>query len=206
MEKGNRKYILVGILFLFIEFLAITRNLLESYIYFFWFCDFVPLLLAILFFFKKFQYIKAVINFGLIPQLIFLVNFLWIFLFGKDLFNLIPNFSELSFLYLAITFFLHLPTFIALLFTFKIKPEKNTLYYSGIFLAGIYLLTLIFTSPTGDINYVYSALDFIKFSIPYYTFIWPVLAFLLLVLPTQGIQYVIYKLWKRKEPRRKFIS
>ena len=206
MEKESKKYVLIGFLFLLIEFLAVTRNIFESYIYFFWFCDFVPLLFAILFFFKKFQYVKAVINFGLIPQVIFLIDFFYILLFGQDLFNLIPNFSELDFLYLLITMLLHLPTLIALYFTFKIKPQKSTLYYSGIFLAGIYLLTLIFTSSTGDINYVYSVLDFIKLSIPYYTFFWPVLAFLLLVLPTQGIQYVIYQLWKRKELKRKIIS
>lgn len=203
MEKETKKYFLIGVLFLLIEILAITRNFLESYIYFFWFCDFAPILFAILFFFKKPQYVKALINFGLIPQLIFLINFFYISFFGKDLFNLIPNFSELSFLYLVNTFILHLSTLAALFFTFKIKPQKNTFYYSGIILVSIYLVTLIFTSPaSGNINYVYSLGDLLKFSIPYYTVLWPVLVFLILILPTQGIQYVIYRVWKRRENKK----
>jgi hypothetical protein len=206
MKKEDKKYLLIGILFLFIEVIAITRNILESYIYFFWFCDFAPILFAILFFFRKPQYVKALINFGLIPQVIFLINFFYIFFLGKDLFNLFPNFFELNSLYLLNTFVLHLTTFIALLFTFKIKPQKSTFYYSLVLLVGIYLMSLIFTSPTDNINYVNSGVDLLKFSIPHYTLLWPFLVFLLLILPTQGIQYMIYQLWKRKGIKKKSTS
>jgi len=59
-----------GVFFVLLQIVAIFRNLYFDYVYFFWFCDFVPFVLAIAFFLKKDEVIKGIINIGLFPQLI----------------------------------------------------------------------------------------------------------------------------------------
>lgn len=65
----------------------------------------------------------------------------------------------------------------------------------------VYLVTLIFTPSSEGINFVYSTGDLLKsynFLIPNIIFLWPFLTFLFLILPTQGVQYFLYKFFKRK--------
>jgi hypothetical protein len=172
-------YLKAGIFFLIIQLIVLIRNASENYIYFFWFCDFAPLLLAIAFFTRKDQAIKAVINFGLIPQIIFLLYLLFI---------------SNSFLMFLATFLIHSSVLIALILTSNIKSNKNTIIYSIILILSIYTITLIFTPENNFINLVYSPgnlenSSFLNFK--FYTELWPFLTFVLLVLPTHGIQNLL---------------
>ncbi len=194
----NQKYFLIGLWFLLIQVIAIVRNYSDSYIYFFWFCDFAPMLFAIAFFMKKDDFVKGLINIGLFAQIIFLIDFFYNAFNNISLLDFMPSFSELSLFYILSTFLLHISTFIALVFTYKTKPSKNTLFSSIWIIIGLYALTLIFTSPIDKINYVYSSGDLLKFAIPYYTFLWPFIVFIFIVLPTQGLQYLIWKIFKKK--------
>ena len=38
---GDKKYIYYGLFFIFVQIIAILRNLTDNYSYFFWFCDFI---------------------------------------------------------------------------------------------------------------------------------------------------------------------
>ena len=100
------------------------------------------------------------------------------------------------------TILVHLATFMALIFTIRIKPNRKTLIYSIVFMFGVYLVTLIFTSPQEYTNFVYSSgnlLNSFNFTIPHMVLLWPTLAFFLVILPTQGIQYILYRIFRKKK-------
>jgi len=186
--------------FLLVQIIAIIRNLLEGYNYYFWFCDFAPILFSIAFFIKNKNLVKGLINFGLIPQIIFLIDF--VYLTSTGISPLGITFHLLKFNSFAIfsTILVHLTTFFALLFTFRIKPNKWTLFDSIIFMLAVYVIMLTLTSPEGDVNYVYSTgnlLSSFNFTIPHIVWLWPFLTFLIIILPTHGIQYLIYKFFKK---------
>ena len=196
MDK-NKRYIILGIFFLFIQLIAIIRNVASDYNNFFWFCDFVSLPLAIGFFLKKDNFIKSLINIGLIAQLIYIGAFVYTLISGYTLLNTIPEVR--TFFYSFSSIFIHLSTIFALFFTYKIRPTIKTLFSSLMFLFGMYIIALIFTTPEQGINYVLSSKTLIPLVIPYYTELWVLLTFLLVVLPTQLIQYGLYRKFNSKE-------
>jgi hypothetical protein len=191
--KNNKQYTLIGLFFLFIQAITIFRNLLSDYNSFFWFCDFVSLPLALCFFFKKEEFVKSIVNIGLVAQLIYIVGVIYAVFSGTSFLNTIPLYSNIF--YLLSSILIHLSTSIALFFTYKTKPTINTLFYSLIFLFGMYLVALFFTTPEQGINYVLSSGKLIPWSlvIPHYTQLWVILTFVIVVLPTQLIQYIIWK-------------
>lgn len=190
MEK-SKKYFLLGMFFLFIQLIVIIRNIASDYYNFFWFCDFIPLPLAIGFFLKKDNFIKSIINIGLLAQLVSVVLYLYKMFSGISTLEVIPDTTTLF--YAVSSIFIHLSNTFALIFTYKIKPTIKTLFYSVIFLFAMYLMALFFTTPEQGINYTLSYGPFIPWVIPYYTELWVLFMFLLIVLPTQFIQYIIYK-------------
>lgn len=190
MER-NKKYFILGILFIFIQIIAVVRNIASDYYNFFWFCDFVSLPLAIGFLLKKDNLIKSLINIGLAPQLIYIGAYIYQLFSGIPLLDTLPRSTD--FFYATSSIFIHLSTIIALIFTYKVKPTINMLFSSLMFLFGMYIVALFFTTQEQGINYILSSRTLIPLVIPYYTELWALLAFLVVVLPTQFIQHLIYK-------------
>ncbi|MEK6927932.1 MAG: hypothetical protein AABX11_05875 [Nanoarchaeota archaeon] len=190
MEQ-NKKYILLGILFLVIQLIAIVRNIMSDYYLFFWFCDFVSIPLAIGFFLKKDTFIKSIINIGLIAQGIYICAYLYKLFSGTTLIDTIPDATNIF--YVSSSIIIHLSTTIALIFTYKVKPTIRTLFSSIMFIFAMYIIALFFTTPEQGVNYVLSSRTLIPLTIPHYTELWVPLTFLLVVLPTHLIQYIIYK-------------
>ena len=190
------KYKFYGIFFLIIHAIVIIRNYGDNYLFFFWYCDFVPILLSIGFFIKKTNFIKALINVGFLPQILFLIDFINNMITGKSLFLLTNELFSAGPFFIISTFVIHLSTSFALLFTYKKEPNKRALYYSALILVLIYAMTLSFTPSNGDVNFIYNSSnglhDFVAY-VPYYTELWVFLAFVLLILPTQLVQHIIYK-------------
>lgn len=191
----NRYY--YGFFFLFIQVVAIIFNYLDRYNYYFWFCDFVPILLSIAFFIKNEDMVKGLINFGLIPQIVFLIDFIYLTNTGNSVLAINLNYQNFTSLTVLSTILVHLSTIFALLFTFRIKPTKKTMSYSLVTMFLIYFMTLIFTSPQEHVNWVYSAGVTLSISIPHLVWLWPLIVTLFAILPTQGIQYWFYKLSKK---------
>ena len=81
-------------------------------------------------------------------------------------------------------------------FLYEIKTTRKALLYSLNSLIVIYLVTLLFTAPDKEVNYVFS--ENLPLGIPYHTALWIPLAFILLVLPT----YFIQKSSQKKKPLR----
>ncbi|MFA5856544.1 MAG: hypothetical protein WC867_04250 [Candidatus Pacearchaeota archaeon] len=190
MEK-NKTYLILGFYFLFIQIIAILRNVIADYNNFFWFCDFVSLLLAIGFFLRKDDIIKSLINIGLFAQFLYLVGYFYKIFYGETFLDTIPLVTTLF--YTISSILIHLSISIALIFTYKSKPTIKTLFSSLMFLFGMYIIALFFTTPEQGINYILSSRTLIPLTIPYYTELWVLLTFLIVVLPTQFIQYLIYK-------------
>lgn len=136
--KKNR-YFIFGIFFFFMQSVAVIRNYADGYPYFFWFCDFVPILFCIGFFIKNKYFIKGLINIGLIPQLIFLLDFVYNFVLGKSLFSITEELFTLSFLVIISTLFIHLSTAFAFLFTYKEESNKKPSFFLLVVLS-LYIL------------------------------------------------------------------
>jgi hypothetical protein len=186
--------------FLFVQIIAVTRNLLFDYNYFFWYCDFAPALFSIAFFIGNKNIIKGLVNFGLIPQIIFLIDFIYSVNIGESFLGITIHQLEFNLFLFLSTILVHLTTIAALLLVYKTKPNKKTLFYSAFFVLAIYLVTLIFTSPLDNINFVYSTKDIFKllnFAIPDVVWFWPFLTFLIVVLPAHLIQHLLYRLSKK---------
>lgn len=190
MEK-NKEYVLLGAFFLLIQAIAVVRNISYGYYNFFWFCDFAPLPLAIGFFLRKDNFVKSIINIGLIAQGIYIVLYIYKLFSGISVLETIPQVTTLF--YTISTIIIHLSTTFALIFTYKTKPTINTLFSSLMFLFGMYIVALFFTTPEQRINYVLSSRTLIPLVIPNYTQLWVILTFIVVVLPTQLVQYLIYR-------------
>lgn len=188
------RYFIAGIFFIALAILVIIRNVTskknES---FFWFCDIAPFLLAIGFFMHNNQLIKGLVNIGFISQLISLFSLSAAVFFGIDIVGFAEILKESKFA-IIVSFLLHsVSTTLGLVLTYNIKPQPASLVYSLVVLLIMLVLTLTFTKPKSNINYVYHA-DFLGIKLRNYSFFWITLCFVLVVLPTYLIQYLIY-LW-----------
>lgn len=190
MESQNA-FKALAFLFLVIQVMAIVRNYLTGYFNYFWFCNFVPILFALAFLFSNVHLAKALVNIGLVPQIIFIFIFVYNIFTGTEVLFVVPESADLF--YNVSSIIIHLSTVIALCFTYKFKPNKETIMYSLLVLILMYSAMIAFTNSEEYTNYVYSAKTIIPFSIPYYTAIWIPLAFAIVVLPTHLLQHALYK-------------
>ncbi len=188
MDWLKNKYHVASIFFLLLGIIAVMKNIMiGDYQGFFWFCDFVPFLFAAGFLMEDKHYVKGLVNIGLVAQFIFIACLILNFLGVR-----IIEFSGWSPIEIAVSVLLHVCSAnIALLLTYKIKPTKKTLAYSAALMLLMFALTLMFTSPEKNINYTNNT-GFLKLSIPCYTYLWPVLFFGLIILPTQYLQNFLY--------------
>ncbi|NCN51835.1 hypothetical protein GW931_02390 [archaeon] len=199
--RENKRYLFLGFFFIFIQIVAILRNILSDYYNFFWFCDFISIFIAIFFFLKKEDLIKAVVNIGLLAQLIFLVGIISSTFFGFSFLDSLPQ--NYSLFYFLSSVLIHLSVTFALILTYKIKPTIKTLFYSIIMLFCMYFVALFFTNPEQGINYVFSSKSLFSLIIPHYTQLWVPLTFIMVVLPTQLIQYLIYRKFMKGSKSKK---
>ncbi len=202
----RRRFEIVGVLFLILQivvlykftFLSHPSNLL-------WFCSHAPLLFGIFFIKKNFDAIKAVICVGLIPQLIWLVDFLGKTLFGEFIFGVSDYMflDILRFSYITGIFEHFFSSLLALILVYKYKPRKKVLIYATIYLALILIFTVSFSEPEQNFNLTKHMMLFDEFTFPGYTYAWMILAFIIVVIPTYYLQVFLYKLSQRKSIRRK---
>jgi len=184
MNFDSANIIIVGV-FLLLEAVVIIKNIKDkSYYDFFWFCDFAPIFLAIGFFIGNDQFVKGVINVGLITQFNTLV------FLSKELIR-DRKFPEII---------IHLfPINLALLLTYKIATLQVSLVYSLLVLVFIFGLTLIFVPREKDVNFIdYVPLNFLnkprKIKLPYHTILWVIYTEIIIVIPTYFIQLFLSRL------------
>lgn len=195
MDK-NKKFLAIGIYFIVLEllFLTVFISIHKIYPAVFWACNLVPIFLAIGFFTKNTQLVKAAINFEFLPQLAFIILTIIYFTTNVSLIGIKD--SYVTILMGVVAFCMHAFSInVALFYTWKTKPEKKSLFYSLIIFLSIYVLNLIFTSPSNNVNFTRSSSNLLGFNIPFMTVLWPILVLIGLVYPT----YIFQKFLAKKQ-------
>lgn len=192
----------LALVFLALQMLVIVRNLQLDLFSFYWYCDFVPILLFFAFLTHNIQAIKGMLNVGLFAQIGYSVIVLFKVFFNITLFGFVIDFP-LTAQYIIPTLLIHTATIIAFIVTYKVKPSRSALMYSLILLTGIYIVVMIFAEPDGsalrNYNFIFQSNLFSQ--LPYYTALWVILSFSLVAVPTQLFQYLIYKIYENKKMR-----
>jgi hypothetical protein len=105
--------------------------------------------------------------------------------------------SELGFFVLVPLIIHSFSVNIAFLHTYKIKPKIEVLIYSAIYVMTIYALSLAYAPMERNVNCTHEICGLNEYTFKGYIFFWPILVFMVIILPTQGIQWLAYK-WHRK--------
>jgi hypothetical protein len=183
---SNKLYAAAAVYFLVLQavyILTTTIPIPADRVSLLFFCNHVPLLLALAFLFDWTQAVKAIINLGILIQGAWLIDFLVRLVFGFYLFDIteyvftgpffaIPNI--VSIIEHSITMF------IAIAVTYKIRPKPISLVYSFLYIMALYIVALAFTPPASNVNCVFQTCIFKSvFDIPQFTELWPVLVMIL---------------------------
>lgn len=192
-----------ALFFLFLGLLVVLRDIFYGEYYsFLWYCDIMPFLFAIGFFFGKEDLIKSAINIGLIPQFAFSIDFLAYIVSGKSLWGFFSPLLIYPAPYIGVSVIIHLfSSIVAFALTYRIKIRKETLFYSFIIMAVMDFLVLGIVHVPNNINYIQSPGGIIPFVIPFYSVLQPILAFIVVILPTYFLQKAIAKYFSKKRPR-----
>jgi len=200
-KREKNLYTLLGFWFLFLQVIVFIENhYVYKYNIFFWFCDHAPLLFSFAFFSKNKDFIKAMVNFGFLVQFVWVIDLVFKLFFDVHALRVIGYMfeNELGFFVLVPLAIHMLSTNIAFLSTYKRKPNAKVLIYSAMYVMIIFALTITYTPIDRNVNCVHEICGLRQYTFPSYTYFWPILVFSLMVLPTHGIQYLIYKYSKRK--------
>ena len=198
--KLNEKIIIACLIL--IQVAVILRDFIAgTQIYLLWFCDFAPLLIALGLIINNNQFVKGAINLTLLGQLYFIFSAILFLATGINLLQISELFDE-SLIAIIITLLLHLAAPLALAWEYNKKPSRIAVFYSAIMMLVFYALTIAFTSPGKNINLVYSSDYILGFTPPGYTLYWPIMAFLVVIIPTYYLQKWLYFLCRKKPVKR----
>jgi hypothetical protein len=206
MLKERKRTLIIALAFLILQIFLIIRNSVYTpgyYDGYFFFCNFSPILFAIFFFYRKYDFINGLIYFSLLSHLCFFVTYITRLIYNTPDLNLVGFSPFWAFFITLTTYLIHSTSFVALFLTRKIKPNKKSFMFSIFFMLFVYILTLLFTNPASGINYVYSTKKILLFDIPHLTILWPFLALVICILPGMGIKNLVYNLSTAKKRKRK---
>lgn len=167
----------------------------------FWYCNNISFFFAIAFWEKKLQIVKGLSYVGILTQLLWISDFLS-HLVGFDLSNtanyvFIEGFTFANDVSVMVHFGVPI---VALLYTVRVRPEPYSLFYSMLYIGGLYVATIAGTAPLDDINCVYNACS--QYPFPYHAILWP-LYLVLLSLGGFALHEGLYRLWARyRAPER----
>lgn len=208
LKKEKNHYALVGIFFILLQFAIFIADVnLENYGNFFWFCNHAPLLFAIFFFMKKPELIKALVNIG------FLFQFAWVIDFLSTIYLKVSPLGVTQYIFegkmgwfVLVPILAHIfSTNLAFFLTYNHKPNSKILFYSIFYGFVLLISTTLFTSPQENVNFINSALGVSQQSFAGYPYLWLFVLFFGIILPTHGIQYLVYWFHKtKKNSRSKF--
>ena len=203
--KKNQFYIagtffIILQLFLIYKYTHITRfsNML-------WFCSHTPLIFGIAFFTKNTTIIKTLISVGLIPQVLWVIDYLVKIFFGFFILGatdyMFMDISGLSYTISIVEHFFAAP--LALFLTYKYKTKKKVLLYALIYL--VLLLTLTLTLSGEEFNYNLTRFIPIGEGITFtgYTYFWIILTMLIVVIPTYYFQIFLQRQHEKKQRKKR---
>lgn len=201
-SKEKNRYLAIGIFFFILQFFVFLGNYhAENYDVFFWFCNHTPLFFAFAFILGKKDLIKGLINVGFLAQFAWTIDFLGFLIFKLYIFKVTDYIFETpNGLWVLVPIGIHVfATNLALISTYKKKPNLITLFYSLIYIIFLFAGTLTYTLDTNNVNCVIQLCGATNLTFNGYTNFWPIIVFFFIAVPTQGIQYLMYKLHKSKK-------
>lgn len=183
--------------FFILTILVLIKNIhVKRYYKFLWYCDFTPLLFLIGFMTESDQFIKGLIHIGLIPQFVTALILIYGFVFRKDVIG-VNEYIKSGKFHVVVELLTHIvPVNLALLLTYNIMPEKESLIYSLIILIIMFVLTILIAPKKDNINLIYNT-DLsdnnskLRIRLPAHTVLWIVYSFILAAL-TFLIELYIY--------------
>lgn len=188
--------LVITLFFIIIGIIIVIKNIIsKEYHNFLWFCDFSPFLFAIGFYTNSIQFIKALINIGLITQLVTLVMLVVGFVSGKDVIGT-EEAKKKGKLYVIVELLIHLlPVNVAFILTYHMATRVESLVYSYIIIALMFIFTMIFTPKEKNVNLLYKVKVSEKrntkdLSLPLQTYLW-ILYTGIIVTITFLIQYFV---------------
>ncbi|MEK6885361.1 MAG: hypothetical protein AABX17_00155 [Nanoarchaeota archaeon] len=193
MEKRNKIYLFVGIYFALLGLAYLVHMFrTESYVGLFWSCNIAPILFSIGFLTENMRLIKGTINYIFLPNLVFMICTIIYFTTSISLvridiaFDTIPNGIMGVWIHL-------LSANVALFYTRKIKPDKHSLIYAATIFLIIFIFTLILAPESQNVNFLQSTKPILGFDIPFFTILWPLFVFFVLIIPTYLSQIALAK-------------
>ncbi len=206
LSYEKNQYILLGFFFLVLQFFVFLGNYkADRYDVFFWFCNHTPLFFAFGFFLGKRDIIKGLINVGFLGQFAWTLDFLGRIFFNTHIFKMTAYvFDNPNGLWVLLPIGIHMfSTNLALYYTYKKKPNLLVAFYSLLYIMFLYSGTLTYTLPGNNVNCVQEICGFTELTFESYSHLWPIIVFFLIAMPTQAIQYGIYKLTNNKSNKNK---
>ncbi len=123
-----------------------------------WYCNNVSFFLAIAFYTHNIQLAKGIACVGLLPQLLWVTDFVGHYL-GFDLSNT-SNYVQVEGFTFSneVSVLLHMTMpFLALAYTLRERPRPISLVYAAAYIMFLYFASMLFTSPQNDVNCVFTA-------------------------------------------------
>ncbi|MCH8519198.1 MAG: hypothetical protein LAT82_00395 [Nanoarchaeota archaeon] len=205
---SNYKYLVGGFLFLFLQlFIYIANMNSESMVFYYWYCNHIPILFSLAFFFKQYQVVKGLIGVGLIPQVLWILDLMLYGLFSYQLFGFTQYFFELeSSTQMISVLIIHVfSSLLAFLLTISVKPNYKSLITSLVYVLFLQLITLIFTDPSLNINCVQEICGLENFTPLLYKYYFFILTFIVMVLPSYFIQIGVFNIYKKYKKNKNII-
>ena len=157
----------------------------------FWYCNNVAFFYAIAFYSGNVDFIRGINLVGLLPQLLWVSDFLS-HLVGFDLSRTADYVFVEGFTFPNdVSVLLHMTVpFIAIIYLYHIRPHPKALYYSALYIIGLYVATLSGTNPIDDMNCVFNACSQYQFA--YHAYLWP-LYMLVLAVGAYAVHEGLYR-------------
>ncbi len=193
----TKEQVIIAYLIL-VQAMIILRDVLSNEYYsIFWFCDFAPILLISAFLMRDRQFVKGIINLGLIVQLLFIIDFLTFVFSGIQIPHITNTFNHPA-AYSVAALIMHMTIPIIFVLGYREKPDRRSLFYSIGMIMFLFAITLLFTPPSMNANAVFSTDFLVGFTLPYYPVFYPIAAFFIIVVPTYYLQRKAYGLSRKK--------
>ncbi len=166
--------------------------------YILWFCNHQSFVYALAIWKRNPRWITAELNLGIIPQLLWGIDFLGYILSGKFIWGI----TEYMFVenYAASTYYISLQHFIlapmAIYALYKIgKPTMKDWKLTMVHIAIMIALTFAFTTADYNVNCAYKndCVPYLPKIVPFWPLVWSMIALFVIILPTNYLLYFILR-------------
>ncbi len=197
-EETDKLFRLAGTFFIVIQLIISSTVIFDPATrpYSFWLCNNFCFFLALACYLKNMQMIKGISYAGIIPQFMWITDFVASQL-GFHISGITAYITSEGFTYannISIVLHMCVPILILVL-SFRTRPQPFSIIYSIPYILILYIGTRLFTPPFADVNCVFLACNLDKF-FPYTILAWPLYTIALSIFGFI-IHHVLFYGWKK---------